>query len=222
MGRDYYGVLNVPRTATAEEVRQGYRWAAMKWHPQKNPTAKSESEQRFRDIAEAYDVLVDPLRRRRYDEVGERGLKFPIAGSGQQPYQYVGDPYAFFASFFAEANPLAAAYGQDLEGCAPSLSNKETEKPVEVEMQCSLVELQDGANRRIVVERTRLGPGMKPYQESKPITLAVRPGWEAGMRVTFRGEGNHANPAKLPGDLIIVITEMPFPGSQEGTRNNDT
>merc|ERR1712194_759767 len=77
----------------------------MKWHPQKNPSAKAESEQRFREIAEAYDVLSDPSRRKRYDDVGEKGLKFPPAGSTQfQPYQYVGDPFGLFATFFLFAS----------------------------------------------------------------------------------------------------------------------
>eukprot|EP00418_Pyrodinium_bahamense_P035952 CAMPEP_0179139730 /NCGR_PEP_ID=MMETSP0796-20121207/66857_1 /TAXON_ID=73915 /ORGANISM="Pyrodinium bahamense, Strain pbaha01" /LENGTH=202 /DNA_ID=CAMNT_0020839203 /DNA_START=130 /DNA_END=738 /DNA_ORIENTATION=+ len=184
----------------------------MKWHPQKNPGSKAEAEQRFRDIAEAYDVLIDPLRRKTYDELGERGLKFPPAGSGLEPYQYVGDPFSMFAQFFAEANPLAAAYEQELDGFAPSLSPKEAEKPIEIEVQCSLAELQDGASRRVVVERTRLGPGGQPYTECKPVSLPVRPGWQAGMRVTFRGEGNHTHPSKQPGDLVIVIVERPFPG----------
>mmetsp|Transcript_111998 Transcript_111998/g.349036 ORF Transcript_111998/g.349036 Transcript_111998/m.349036 type:complete len:230 (+) Transcript_111998:96-785(+) len=212
MGRDYYGLLGVSRDANSVQIRAGYRWAAMKWHPQKNPSAKAEAEQRFRDIAEAYDVLINPLRRKTYDELGERGLKFPTPGSGLEPYQYVGDPFSMFSQFFAEANPLAAVYEQELDGFAPSMSPKEAERPIEVEVQCTLAELQDGACRRVVVERTRLGPRGEPYKESKPVTLPVRPGWREGMRVTFRGEGNHTHPSKAAGDLVIVIAERPFPG----------
>mmetsp|Transcript_992 Transcript_992/g.2218 ORF Transcript_992/g.2218 Transcript_992/m.2218 type:complete len:228 (-) Transcript_992:92-775(-) len=211
-GRDYYGLLGIERSVTASEVKAGYRWAAMKWHPQKNPGAKAEAEQRFRDIAEAYDVLIDPLRRKRYDDLGERGIKFPPSGSNFEPYQYVGDPFALFAEFFAEANPLAAAYQEDLNGFAPSMNTKEVDKSIEVELACSLAELQDGQTRRVVVQRTRLGPGNKPYTESKPVTLPVRAGWQAGMRVVFKGEGNHTSVAKQPGDLIVVITEKAFPG----------
>mmetsp|Transcript_106937 Transcript_106937/g.268898 ORF Transcript_106937/g.268898 Transcript_106937/m.268898 type:complete len:236 (+) Transcript_106937:905-1612(+) len=214
MGKDYYGVLGVPRTATTPEVREGYRRTAMKWHPQRNPGSKAEAEQRFRDIAEAYDVLIDPLRRRRYDDLGEKGLKFPPQGSGVEPYQYVGDPFALFASFFADANPLAAAYEQDYNGFAPGLDKKEAEKPIEVKVACTLAELQDGSARRVSVQRTRLGPDGKPFQESKLITLPVRAGWKEGMRVTFRGEGDHTSASKQPGDLIFVIEEKAFPGNE--------
>lgn len=186
----------------------------MKWHPQRNPSAKAEAEQRFRDVAEAYDVLIDPLRRQRYDELGEKGLKFPPVASEVKPHQYVGDPFALFASFFADANPLAAAYEEDYDGFAPSLSAKESEKPIEVKVECSLAELQEGSTRRIVVQRTRLGPNGQPFKESKPITMPVRPGWKAGMRVTFRGEGDHADAAKRPGDLVFVIEEKPFPDNE--------
>jgi len=211
MGRDYYGVLGVPRNADAVAIREGYRRAAMKWHPQKNPSTKAEAEQRVRDIAEAYDVLIDPPRRKCYDELGEGGLKYPPVGSGAAPYQYAGDPFSLFAVFFAEANPLSAAYEQDLEGHAPGLSDKPQEEPVVMEVLCTKAELTVGANRRLVVERTRLGPGNQPYKESKNITLPVRPGWIAGMRVNFRGEGNHTHPSKMPGDLVVVLGELPRP-----------
>jgi len=211
MGRDYYGILGVSRTADAVAIRDGYRRASMKWHPQKNPSAKTEAEQRFRDIAEAYDVLIDPPRRKRYDDLGEGGLKFPPVGSTAEPYSYAGDPFTLFSTFFTEANPLAAAYAQDLEGHAPTLSDKEQELPVVVELKCTKAELTDGATRRLVVERTRLGPGNLPYKESKPITLPMRPGWVVGMRVNFRGEGNHTHPSKKPGDLVVVLSELPKP-----------
>lgn len=213
--RDYYGIMGVARTASAEQIREGYRRVAMKWHPQKNPGSKVEAEQRFRDIAEAYDVLIDPLRRRRYDDLGEKGLKFPPLGCDADPYQYVGDPLRLFSDFFSAANPLAAAYEEDYEGRAPSLACKVPDETIEMKVPCTLQELQEGATRRIVVRRMRLGPDNKPFEELKPMSVPVRPGWQEGMRVTFRGEGSHSDPAKQAGDLIFVIEEKPFPGSGE-------
>merc|ERR1712008_307724 len=128
---------------------------------------------RFLVIAEAYDVLVDPKRRRTFDELGERGLKSPAPGSGIQPYQYVGDPFALFSGFFADANPLTEAVAPAHDGMVPSASEKKAEAAVEVEVVCSAAELQNGTSRRFVVERTRLGPGGVPYQESKPVSLPV-------------------------------------------------
>jgi len=179
----------------------------MKWHPQKNPTCKDEAEQRFRDVAEAFDVLVNPERRVRYDQLGEQGLKFPMVGSGQPPYQYVGDPFSLFRDTFADANPLGLAASSGLECASPGLDPRPAEGPLEMQVHCSRVELQDGTTRRISVERTRLGPGNVPYHETKPVTIPIQAGWVLGMRVTFKSEGNHSDPEKQPGDLIVTIAE---------------
>mmetsp|Transcript_8220 Transcript_8220/g.17965 ORF Transcript_8220/g.17965 Transcript_8220/m.17965 type:complete len:219 (-) Transcript_8220:68-724(-) len=214
MGRDYYQTLGVSRNVNFDELRAGYARCSMKWHPQKNTMARAEAEQRFRDIAEAFDVLSDPLRRQRYDELGERGLKFPPPGSAFEPYQYVGDPFALFLSFFSDSNPLKAACDVSLDGCAPGILAKEFEKAIEIEVPCSLAEMQEGTTRRLTAERIRLDPKGCPYKESKLITLPVRAGWKPGTRVTFRGEGNHSHPSKQPGNLVAIITEMPFPADE--------
>eukprot|EP00913_Durusdinium_trenchii_P004556 g4231.t1 len=185
--------------------------AAAKWHPQKNPSTKVEAQSRFRDIAEAYDVLIDPLRRQRYDAYGEVGLKHPPLGSDFDPYQYVGDPFELFNSFFSSADPLSVAYEPELESL-PVIPASEKDghavRPViELEIECSVDELKDGNTRCVVVERTRLGPGFVPYKEKKPVTLPIRPGWQAGMRIIFRGEGDHSDKAKTPGDLAVLIKQ---------------
>merc|ERR1712046_117602 len=84
---------------------------------------------------------------------------------------------------------------------------------IDTEVVVSLAELQEGAMRRLVVQRTRLGPDAKPYSESKPITLPIRAGWQSGTKVTFRGEDNHTSTEKQPGDLVVLITERPFPSN---------
>lgn len=207
MGRDYYGTLGISRTASAEDVRAGYKWAAAKWHPQKHVNNKEEARQRFHEIAEAYDVLIDPLRRRRYDDVGERALKNPPVGSNFEPYQYVGDPFQLFTTFFASANPLAAAYDPHLSDLPPIVSADEKDESIEVEVNCTLAELQEGTTRRLVVGRTRLGPGFVPFKEDKLVTLPIQAGWKPGMRVIFKTEGHHTSADKAPGDLIVLLSQ---------------
>uniref|UniRef100_A0A7S1ALI5 J domain-containing protein n=1 Tax=Noctiluca scintillans TaxID=2966 RepID=A0A7S1ALI5_NOCSC len=180
----------------------------MKWHPQ-STGEKVQAEQRFREIAEAYDVLIDPVKRHRFDDFGERGLKYPAVGT-VTPYQYVGDPYALFTRFFGDASPLQDACDVNLEGVGP-LSSKAVEAPIELDVACSIAELQHGATKRVVVGRTRLGPSGSPYTEKKPISLPVRAGWQVGMRITFRDEGNHTSPEASPGDLVFVITSSEKP-----------
>jgi molecular chaperone DnaJ len=81
--RDYYEVLGVPRNASEQEIKSAYRKLALKHHPDRNPGDR-QSEERFKEAAEAYGVLGDPERRRRYDTYGHAGLG-PAAGAGFDP-----------------------------------------------------------------------------------------------------------------------------------------
>ena len=80
--RDYYEVLSVTRTSTSEEIKSAYRKAALKWHPDRNPSGKSESEARFREATEAYSVLSDGNKRAAYDRYGHAGLASGGFGDG--------------------------------------------------------------------------------------------------------------------------------------------
>ena len=73
MGKDYYAILGVPRDAGADDVKKAYRKMALKFHPDKNKA--SDAEERFKEIAEAYEVLSDKKKREIYDQYGEEGLK---------------------------------------------------------------------------------------------------------------------------------------------------
>src|SRR2546422_10418502 len=79
--RDYYEVLGVTRTAAVEDIKAAYRKAALKWHPDRNPENKSESEVKFRECTEAYSVLSDAQKRQIYDTYGHAGLS-SSAGQG--------------------------------------------------------------------------------------------------------------------------------------------
>ena len=72
--RDYYEVLGVSKSATADEIKKAYRKLAIKYHPDKNPDDK-EAEEKFKEAAEAYDVLSNPDKRSRYDQFGHAGAQ---------------------------------------------------------------------------------------------------------------------------------------------------
>ena len=123
MGRDYYGILGVDKKASQDDIKKAYRRAALKWHPDKNQENREEAEAKFKDIAEAYDVLSDPEKKTIYDQYGEEGLKGgPPGGEGSSSssggpagpgfrYQFSGDPNELFARFFKDSFQRSSSFG---------------------------------------------------------------------------------------------------------------
>lgn len=79
--RDYYEVLGVQKNANADEIKKAYRKAAIQYHPDKNPGDK-QAEEKFKEAAEAYDVLSNPDKRARYDQFGHAGMSGAAGGGG--------------------------------------------------------------------------------------------------------------------------------------------
>src|SRR4026209_101066 len=77
--RDYYKVLDLPRTATEADIKKAYRRLAMKYHPDRNPNDKS-AEEKFKEAKEAYEVLCDGQKRAAYDQYGHAGVDSSIGG----------------------------------------------------------------------------------------------------------------------------------------------
>ncbi len=98
MGRDYFEILGVSRTASKEEIRQAYRKLALKYHPDRNPGNK-EAEERFKEAAEAYSVLSDDEKRAIYERYGEAGLR---GGSNQDPFAGMDDIFSQFSDIFGD------------------------------------------------------------------------------------------------------------------------
>src|SRR5437763_8544410 len=83
--KDYYTTLGVAKTATGKEIKQAYRKLARKLHPDVNPTDKS-AEGKFKEINEAYEVLGDPDKRKKYDELGANWRMYEQAGAAGNPF----------------------------------------------------------------------------------------------------------------------------------------
>eukprot|EP01004_Peranema_trichophorum_P005321 NODE_4185_length_1211_cov_76.835478_g3687_i0.p1 GENE.NODE_4185_length_1211_cov_76.835478_g3687_i0~~NODE_4185_length_1211_cov_76.835478_g3687_i0.p1 ORF type:complete len:313 (-),score=86.67 NODE_4185_length_1211_cov_76.835478_g3687_i0:218-1156(-) len=99
-GEDYYKVLGLKKDASQKDIKKAYRKLAMKWHPDKNPDNKEESEEKFKKIAEAYQVLSNDEKRKEYDMYGKAGPGgMPGGASG---FQFSGgmDPFDIFNTFF--------------------------------------------------------------------------------------------------------------------------
>lgn len=120
MGKDYYKILGIAKTAKDEDIKKAYRKMALQFHPDKNKSAGAED--RFKEIAEAYEVLSDKDKRALYDQYGEEGLSGGAPGSagggpGQQfSYQFQGDPRETFAQFFGSSNPFGVFFSSGAGG----------------------------------------------------------------------------------------------------------
>jgi len=119
--KDYYKVLGVEKTAKDDEIKKAYRKLALKWHPDKNSQTeekKLEAEKKFKDINEAYSVLSDPEKKRKYDLGGDDEMM----GGGGAPPGYEGyesniDPNIIFQTFFGGKDPFSSfGFGGGDEG----------------------------------------------------------------------------------------------------------
>jgi molecular chaperone DnaJ len=161
MKNDYYETLGVSRQASAEEIKKAYRQAALRYHPDRNPGNK-EAEEKFKEAAEAYSVLIDPDKRSIYDRYGDQGLQ----GQGYQGFSgfdssifqdfedILGNFFGFgFSSFFGEetARQARSQRGRDLA----------------LELEISLEEAASGTEKELSMTRNELcsacqGSRLKP------------------------------------------------------------
>ncbi|XP_059567301.1 dnaJ homolog subfamily B member 6 isoform X2 [Myotis daubentonii] len=109
---DYYEVLGVQRHASAEDIKKAYRKLALKWHPDKNPENKEEAERKFKQVAEAYEVLSDAKKRDIYDRYGKEGLNGGGGGgiNFDNPFEFgftFRNPDDVFREFFGGRDPFS-------------------------------------------------------------------------------------------------------------------
>ncbi|MBO4794413.1 MAG: DnaJ domain-containing protein, partial [Deltaproteobacteria bacterium] len=97
--RDYYEILEVERTASADEIKRAYRKMALKYHPDHNP-GDAEAEKRFKEAAEAYEILRDPDKRARYDQYGHAGVNG--GGNSFGGFSSTEDIFAHFGDIFGD------------------------------------------------------------------------------------------------------------------------
>ncbi|XP_061129542.1 dnaJ homolog subfamily B member 1b [Syngnathus typhle] len=116
MGKDYYDILGIKKDASEDDIKKAYRKQALRYHPDKNKSPGAEDK--FKEIAEAYDVLSDPKKKDIYDRFGEEGLKGggPAGGGGgggpgNFSYTFQGDPHVIFSEFFGGRNPFEQFFG---------------------------------------------------------------------------------------------------------------
>jgi molecular chaperone DnaJ len=141
--RDYYEVLGVTRGAGDDEVKKAFRALARELHPDIN-RHDPEAEEKFREVAEAYEVLSDPERRAIYDRYGHEGLRT----GGWQPTSGFGNLSDIFDAFFGGGDPFGGAFG------GRSRSGPERGRDVAVQVSLTLEEVLTGADKEVEFEVT--------------------------------------------------------------------
>jgi curved DNA-binding protein len=201
--KDYYKILGVSKKATADEIKKSYRKLAVKYHPDKNPDNKA-AEEKFKEVSEAYDVLGDPEKKKKYDDLGESWQNYQqqkrqggdgdfdwsqwTAGQGGGFYQYEGGEgfgSDFFDSIFGQfggqgGRQTRAAKGSDYQAS----------------ITLSLEEAYFGAPREFEVH-------------GKKVRIRLKPGTSDGQVIRLNGYGSPGRNGGTAGDLYISVTVLP-------------
>jgi DnaJ-class molecular chaperone len=234
--KDYYKILGVSRSASAEEIKKAYRRLARKYHPDVNPGDKT-AEARFKEINEAYEVLSDPEKRQKYDTLGPNwqeqfgygGAPRPRSGAGtgtrpptgNAPFDWT-DPTGF-SDFF---DALFGRRGSRTTTATTRMARKgdDIERPATI----SLRDAYTGTSRNYTAEITEpcktcggigtVGGRPCPTCGGAGVTVRTRrlevkipAGVDTGARVRLAGEGQPGSGGAPNGDFYLVITVEPDP-----------
>jgi molecular chaperone DnaJ len=145
--RDYYEVLEVPKGATAEEIKKAYRKKAIQFHPDKNPDDKA-AEDKFKEAAEAYEVLGNEEKRRRYDQFGHAGVGGAASSGGYGGGMSMDDIFSQFGDIFGGHFGFSSGFGG---GRSTQRVNRGTDLRVKVKL--SLKEIATGVEKKIKVKK---------------------------------------------------------------------
>ena len=227
--KDYYSILGVAKTATEKEIKQAFRKLARKYHPDVNPGDKT-AESKFKEINEANEVLGDPEKRRKYDELGANWRMYEQAGAaGPQGQPFTGAwsagggaPGGFrtmtedevqemfggpgggdpFSDFFHTF--FGGAMGGEDTGRRPRGRARPPRKgrDVEQEIELGLDDAYHGAMRRLSI---------KHDGHARTVDVRIPKGVSDGSRVRIAGEGEHGSSGAQSGDLYLRIRMAPHP-----------
>ena len=223
MGKDYYKILGCSKGASDDELKKAYRKMALKYHPDKNK--EKGAEDKFKEVAEAYDVLSDPKKKQVYDQFGEEGLKGGMPGGsssgGNYSYSFQNDPHEMFKMFFGDENPFGSFFSS---GFGPGGSTQQFQyggDPMETDHD----PFGMGGNPFGMAGSRQSGfGGMRPQQKTQdpPIQYDlqvsledINKGVTKKMKIT-RKVLNPDGRSTRPEDKVLTIEVKP--GWKEGTK----
>jgi curved DNA-binding protein len=197
--KDYYKVLGVEKNATQEEIKKAYRKLAVKYHPDKNVGDK-QAEEQFKLINEANEVLSDPEKRKKYDELGANWKQYenqPFGGSGGQGrrYQQEGDFNDIFGNGGGFSDFFEAFFGRS-SGRKSQRDTQYKGQDFQAEVGITLEEAHHGTVRVIQVDDEKL-------------RITIKPGVDDGQLLRVKGKGGQGSNEKYRGDLYVRVKILP-------------
>lgn len=218
--RDYYQILGVPRNATQEEIKSAFRKLARKYHPDVS-TDKKAAEEKFKEINEAYEVLGDPEKRKKYDAFGQNWEQFePAQAAGAQAGAYrspFGDDSPFdtdihfefggtgFSDFFERffGSRRGRAYSQRGGGFGFDTSPQRGQD-IEADILVTLEEAIHGSTRQISFRRSDTG-------KTETYTVKIPRGIREGQLIRLAGAGGGGKSGGPAGDLYLRVKFQKHP-----------
>ena len=216
--KDYYAALGVPRDATPEAIKSAFRKLARQYHPDVAKDKKT-AEEKFKEINEAYEVLSDPEKRRKYDELGadwERGVPPPAGGragwtradGGGEEFHFGGTGFSdFFEQFFGQGRRGHAFNGRFGRGRGAEFAGAEPEyaergADVEGDILVTLDEVMHGSVRNLTLRRANPHTG---ESETETFKVRIPPGAQDARRIRVPSKGQPGIGDAPAGDLYLRV-----------------
>jgi len=205
--RDYYKILGVARTATADKIHDAFRHLARKYHPDVNPGNK-KAEERFKAISEAQEVLGDPTKRRRYDALGDHwkaGQEFsPPSGEEAAARPARGKFSEFFHSLFGGGIEGLFGGSTDFAESAGQAPRRGTD--IETEVTITLEQAFRGSSMAVALRIPEPGAGGAARSTTRKYDIKIPPGIHDGARIRLAGQGRPSSEKRTPpGDLYVRV-----------------
>jgi molecular chaperone DnaJ len=218
--RDYYEVLGVERNADAETIKKAYRKAAIKFHPDKNPGDK-EAEEKFKEAAEAYDVLSNEDKRARYDRFGHAGMGGAAGGGGFSGFS--GGGFSMEDIFEQFGDIFGGAFGGGFGGGRSSRSRTVNRgSDIRITVKLTLQEVAEGVTKKLKINKTVAcdkcgGSGAKDSSSYTTCTQCNGSGYVITVQNSFFGRMQTQSVCPTCGGQGRIIKEKCSKCNGEGT-----
>lgn len=205
--RDYYEVLGVSKSATKDELKKAYRKLAIQYHPDKNPGDKA-AEEKFKEAAEAYEVLSDDEKRRKYDQFGHAGLG-GAGGSGFSGFGDINDIFEHFGDIFGSAFGGSGFGGFSSRGRSQQVRKGSN---LRVKVHLNLQEVVQGVEKKLKVKKkvacsTCNGSGAANAQAVQTCTTCKGTGYVVQVVNSILGRMQQQSPCPTCGGEGKTITQ---------------